>query len=133
MAPVGWVPPSPELRCIEPRCDRGRAEDGLRCILHASRLGQTQALPAGVEAGAPAVPAPEPLARLAEPPAPTQARRRDGLLVAGYGAIALGWVGIGLLFLGELAPGALLSIGGHAGALSLAIAAATRRRRQPAG
>ena len=121
-------------RCIEPSCDRERAEEGLRCVLHASRLGQTQNLPLGFrpESHQPVreiIPAPRrgpAIVAAEQPTAPTSSRT---LTVLGYAAIAAGWSGIGMLFFDAVVPGAILSVGGHAAALGFAIAAAVRRTK----
>jgi len=118
-------------RCVEPRCNRERAGDGLRCVLHANRLGQTQSVPSGLPAE---IAAPIQNAVVVREPReitrrlPAQRDRGRTLTALGYGAIAAGWAGIGLLLADAIVPGALLSVGGHAAALGLAVAAAVQRR-----
>ncbi len=137
-ASIASVDVALDERCIEPRCDRERAPDGLRCVLHASRLGQTTSVPIGlslaekVDVAPPPVAEPPPRAEITRPiPSPTGSGRT--LTALGYGAIAAGWIGIGLLFFDSIAAGAILSVGGHATALGLALAAAMRRPKPPAG
>jgi hypothetical protein len=107
--------------------------DGLRCVLHASRLGQTQSVPVGLDIATPVphkelIAAPRDAVTSVASSAPAPGSNRT-LTVLGYAAIAAGWSGIGMLFFDAIIPGAILSVGGHAAALGLAIAAAVRRNK----